>query len=369
MTEKKKILIFNTYDSQEASFAIKELFAGDDKYLPILFAEYELRGFVQNLLAEKMYGDYSPVRSWWRVLKTRVSMRNMDYAELAPVEYMQKNSRAVSKMKTFFFKYRPSLVLCLGRKSVLAAITAREKMNLNVKIVALISDYALDKRFIKKGVDHYVVPMLSLKALLMREGVPEECISVIPVLVRKKFMEDIDKETATKELGLNPKLPTVMIQATYSYNPLTRKLVKYLKKEKLRMNILVACGYDKGLLAQIQEIAAPNIVGRNELMDAHLAYSASDVVVTRPRSENIAMCIAKHKPIITYDSVGEMEKRIAGVISLDYSVDCNSTEEVMGTLSTFLDNKKAYIKNLAEPVCGQEEARAALRSLIDELTV
>ncbi len=367
MVEKKKILIFNTYDSQECSYAIKELFAGDSEILPILFAEYELRGFIQNLLTEKMYGDYSPVRSWWRVLKTRVLTRNMDSSEFAPVEYMKKNSLAIRKMKTIFFKYHPSLVVCLGKKAVLAAITAREKMNVSTKIVAVISDYALDKRFIKKGIDHYVVPMNYMKAMLLQEGIPEDQISVIPVLVRKEFLKPVDKEFATKELGLNPKLPTVMIRSAYSYNPLTKKLVSYLRKEKLRMNILVDCGYDRGLLEQIQEIAAPNIIGRNELMDLHLAYASADVVVTRPRSENIAMCIAKRIPLITYDSVGEMEKRTASIISLDYSVDCSSTDEVMGTLSSFLDNKKAYIKNLAVPEMTQAEAQDAMSKLLKGL--
>ncbi len=365
---RKNILIFNDYDTQDVSCAIKEVLVVNKQLLPNLFAEYEIRGFVQNYLAELMYGDYSATRSWWRRLKTKVSTKNVDVAEFINTDFIQKKLPH-KKIRNIFRRYTPSLVLCLGKKSIVPAIAARNKMGLATKIGVVVTSYVLDRRMVQPDVDFYVVPTLAIKAEIVQLGITEDKIEVLPILIRKELLETVDQATALTSLGLNPNLPTVMLQATFSYNPKFRQLVTYLQKAKLKMNILVACGYDRKLLSDIQDIASPTVVGRNEGLDMRLAYSAADVVITRPRSEALANCIAKKKVIITYDIVGEIEKRTADLMSMDYAINCTSAEEILGILESYLDNKKAYIDAIKEPEVTQEECAERFRAIVERYVV
>ncbi len=367
MINRKNILIFNNYDTQEVSCAIKEVLVENKEFLPNLFAEYEIRGFIQNYLAELMYGDYSTTRSWWRRLKTKASTKNIDVAEFINTDFIQKKLPH-KKIRNIFRRYPPNLILCLGRKSIVPAIAARKKMDLNTKIVVVVTDFVLDRRMVQPDVDFYIVPTLAIKAEVVQLGIKEENVEVLPVLIRKELLTTPDPETSRESLGLDPSLPTVMMLATFSYNPKYRQLVTYLQKAKLKMNILVACGYDRKLLSDIQDIASPTVVGRNEQMDMRLAYGAADIVITRPRSENLATCVAKKKVIITYDNVGAIEERTADLMKMDYSIDCTSAEEVLGTLQSYLDNKKAYLDAIKEPI-DQEEVARRFRALCEKLIV
>ncbi len=368
MNTRKNILIFNDYDTQDVSCAIKEVLVENKDFLPNLFAEYEIRGFIQNYLAELMYGDYSATRSWWRRLKTKVSTKNVDVAEFINTDFIQKKLPH-KKIRNIFRRYTPSLVLCLGKKSIVPAIAARKKMALNTKIGVVVCSYVLDRRMVQPDVDFYIVPTLAIKAEIVQLGIAEDKIEVLPILIRQELLDTPTPDTALPSLGLNPNLPTVMILATFSYNPKFRQLVTYLQKAKLKMNILVACGYDRNLLSDIHDIASPTVVGRNEGLDMRLAYGAADIVITRPRSENLANCIAKKKVIITYDIVGEIEKRTADLLSMDYVINCTSAEEVLGTLESYLDNKKAYIDAIKEPDIDQAECARRFRAIVEKHVV
>ncbi len=367
MNTRKNILIFSNYDTQEVSCAIKECLIENKQFLPNIFAEYEIRGFIQNYLAERMYGDYSATRSWWRRLKTKVSTKSIDVTEFLNADFLQKKLPH-KKVRNIFKRYPPSLILCLGRKSIVPAIAVRKNLELDIKIAVVITDFVLDRRMVQPDVDFYVVPTLAIKAEIVQLGIEEDKIEVLPVLIRKELLESPSPETARASLGLKPEWPTVMMMATFSYNPKYRQLVTYLQKAKLKMNILVACGYDRNLLSDIQDIASPTVVGRNEMLDMRLAYAAADIVITRPRSENLATCIAKKKVIITYDAVGAIEERTADLMAMDYSIDCTSAEEVLGTLQSYLDNKKAYIEAIKEPT-NQEEAAQLFRDVVEKLVV
>ncbi len=365
MNKRKNILIFNDYDTQDVSCAIKEVLVENNEFLPNIFAEYEIRGFVQNYLAELMYGDYSATRSWWRRLKTKVSTKNVDVEEFINTDFIQKKLPH-KKIRNIFRRYTPSLVLCLGKKSIVPAIAARNKMGLNTQIGVVVCSYVLDRRMVQPNVDFFIVPTLAIKAEIVQMGIAEEKVEVLPILIRRELLDTPAPATALASLGLNPNLPTVMLQATFSYNPKFRQLVSYLQKAKLKMNILVACGYDRHLLDDIQEIASPTVVGRNEGLDMRLAYGAADIVITRPRSETLSNCIAKKKLIITYDIVGEIEKRTADLMSMDYAINCTSAEEILGILESYLDNKKAYVQAIKTPDVSQEDCAVRFREIVEE---
>lgn len=364
--DKKRVLIFNNANSAEASFAIKEKLAEEKEVLPIIIGQHELRGVIQNFLAEKMFGDYSPVRSWWRRRKQQLTARHIDRKEFREVKY-NPEILAHKKMKNIFKRYNPELVVCMCLKSIMPALAVRKLTGAKTRVAVSICDYVLDKRWVHPEIDFYTVPNLSIKGEIMQLGIPEEKIEICPIPVRKHYIDDCDKAEANASLGLDPSLPTVLLVATGSFNLKMRQLVKYLKEEKLKMNILVACGYDRNLLKDIQMLSNLNIIGRNEGLDMNLAYSAADIVIARPRSVNIAMAIAKNKLLITYDKVGQQEDRAAQIASVEYTVDCNSAEEVLGTLRSYIDNKKAYIDNIPEQKIPPREASEKVKTLLLDL--
>lgn len=364
--EKKRVLIFNNANSAEASFAIKEKLAEEKEVLPIIIGELELRGVIQNFLAEKMFGDYSSVRSWWRRRKQQLTARHIDRKEFREVKY-NPEILAHKKMKNIFKRYNPEVVVCMCLKSIMPALAVKKLTGADTRVVVTVCDYILDRRWVHPEVDFYIVPNLAIKGEIVQMGIPAEKIEICPVPVRKHYVEELDKKEANATLGLDPAKPTVMLVATGSFNLKMRQLVKYLKEEKLKINILVACGYDRNLLKDIRMLSDLNIIGRNEGLDMNLAYSAADIIIARPRSAYIAMAIAKKKLLITYDKVGEQENRTAQLASVEYSVDCNSAEEVLGTIKSYLDNKKAYLDNIPEQKISAKEASEKAKQLLTDM--
>lgn len=364
--EKKRVLIFNNANSAEASFAIKEKLAEEKEVLPIIIGELELRGVIQNFLAEKMFGDYSSVRSWWRRRKQQLTARHIDRKEFREVKY-NPEILAHKKMKNIFKRYNPEVVVCMCLKSIMPALAVKKLTGADTRVVVTVCDYILDRRWVHPEVDFYIVPNLAIKGEIVQMGIPAEKIEICPVPVRKHYVEELDKKEANAALGLDPAKPTVMLVATGSFNLKMRQLVKYLKEEKLKINILVACGYDRNLLKDIRMLSDLNIIGRNEGLDMNLAYSAADIIIARPRSAYIAMAIAKKKLLITYDKVGEQENRTAQLASVEYSVDCNSAEEVLGTIKSYLDNKKAYLDNIPEQKISAKEASEKAKQLLTDM--
>ena len=74
--------------------------------------------------------------------------------------------------------------------------------------------------------------------------------------------------------------PTLMVIASQYGDDKFKKVIGALYEARLDVNVIVACGYSRRLLAYVRE--RTDFIGLNEGIDINAGYSCADIVITRP---------------------------------------------------------------------------------------
>ncbi len=93
-------------------------------------------------------------------------------------------------------------------------ITALKTRGLvNLPVINIITDFAVHKAYISDGVDAYIVSSREMVDDIVSRGVSRMRVYPYGIPVKPVFFNDIDREEAFRNEGLDPGLPTILIMA------------------------------------------------------------------------------------------------------------------------------------------------------------
>lgn len=243
------------------------------------------------------------------------------------------------RVQNVFLRYNPDIVIAMTPSILIPTLAVREKLKVETKVVVVIDEFCLDKQMVNPLVDMYFVDNHDIKDELVQNKIDDENITITSIPVRSKIQKQLSREDALKVFDFEDK-PTVMLVASQYGDERFKKVISALSDEKFDINLIVACGYNRRLLAYVRE--KTNFVGLNEGIDINAGYCCSDIIVARPTAMVLAEALYKKKLVFSIYPSGEMEKRTHEYLGLDLIIKMDNEQKVIERIKEYLDNKDNF---------------------------
>lgn len=225
------------------------------------------------------------------------------------LSFSERHNAAIGRMINVFKRFRPAVIVATNRYSLKLTLLARKITGMDVKVVAVISDFALSGGFVRPGVDLFLVENASLKDGLMRCGVDRDKILISGMPFVDKQSTAHSREEARKLLGIGGELPLVVVNGGDYCTATIKEHVDRLLKERGKYCMLVLT-YGNSMIRRhykkIAEESGIEVVFKQE-SDYSLIFAAADIVVTLPETQFVYSAFASSIPIVLLDGITVLE--------------------------------------------------------------
>ena len=228
------------------------------------------------------------------------------------LSFSERHSAAIGRMINIFKRFRPAVIVATNRYSLKLTLLARKITGMDVKVVAVISDFALSGGFVRSGVDLFLVENESLKDGLMRCGVDRDKIVISGMPFVERQSSSPSREEARKSLGLSGNLPLVVVNGGDYCTATIKEHVDRLLKERGRYCMLVLTYGKSSIRRHYKKIADESeteILFKQE-PDYSLIFAAADIVVTLPDTQFVFSAFASSIPVVLLDGITVLEHEV-----------------------------------------------------------
>lgn len=339
MRGKNTIIILTDNSSRNTSAAIKEAIRDNKDVLVIIIAENELEGYLRNSLFNFLFKEESKIRGYYDRFKEFRKATKMNKLASQKVSFNIK-SPVHRRVQNVFLRYTPDIVIAMTPKVLAPSLAVRDKLRMKTKIVAVIDEFSLDKQMVHRAVDYYFVDNDNIKKELIEHGVSEQVVQVNYIPIRSHIKKEITREEALKMFDFEDRL-TILIVASQFGDERFKKVVAALYDKRYDANVIVACGYNRRMLAYVRE--KTNFLGLNEGININAGYSCADIIIARPTATVLMEAIYKKKLIFAIHPSGEMEKRAINFLNQHLLIKAENETELMEQLDKFMEDNDSYI--------------------------
>lgn len=259
------------------------------------------------------------------------------------------HSLGIRSLQAVLEQEQPDLVIHTFPQLVLP--TMKNRWQLTMPLVNILTDYDLHGRWLHPHIDHYYVPSIDMKHDMLAQGVPSEQISVSGIPLRADFdqsllteqplVADVSKRKQLRiQAGLRPEHKTVLLLAgAYGVLKNVREVCDQLA-ERSDTQVIVICGKNESLLKELHtrynEHPAFTIIGFTDRMNEWMMMS--DCVITKPGGVTVAECIHCALPMFLLKPVPGQELANALYLQSYQAAEvCDSSSALAERLMMALD--------------------------------
>ena len=228
------------------------------------------------------------------------------------LSFSERRSTAIGRIVNIINRFRPTVIVATNRYSLKLTLLARKITGSDVKVVAVISDFALSGGFVRSGVDLYLVENETVKDGLMRYGVDRDRIVISGMPFLEKQCPDRTREEARTLLGLSGDLPLVVVNGGDYCTATIKSDVERLLKEKGKYSLLVLTYGNSSLRRHYKKIAEESgidVYFKSE-MEYSLLFAAADVIVTIPDTHFVFSSFVNKIPVVLLNGITVLEHNV-----------------------------------------------------------
>lgn len=225
------------------------------------------------------------------------------------------NTLGAFKFEHFVDNFEPDAIVCTH---VLAAHLISEMKNrgmVDAPCIGVVTDYCIHP---------YWEDVVNMEALVtaselithaaIKRGIPKERILPLGIPIHPKFNQEISKEDACEQLGLDTERPIVLVMGGSMGYGNSRKLVKKILSLGIDCQILAVCGnnqraYNRLMVLQEEYEGSCTIRVMGFVDNVEVLMSAADCIVTKPGGLTVSEAIAKGVPMILVNPIPGQEER------------------------------------------------------------
>ncbi|PNQ82781.1 glycosyltransferase [Paenibacillus sp. F4] len=207
-------------------------------------------------------------------------------------------------------KELPDLVIHTFPQLALPAL--RRKMEMNLPIVNVVTDFDLHGRWLHPDIDRYYVATEDIQQEAAQRGIPIERIIATGIPIHASFYNMSANEVPVQEQvipSLQSETTTVLIMAG-AYGVLSGILDICRQLSKLpQLRLLIVCGRNQQLKAEVDGLYAdhPDIYTYGFVDFVPALMRASNLVITKPGGITLSESIASGLPILVFKPVPGQE--------------------------------------------------------------
>ena len=179
----------------------------------------------------------------------------------------------------------------------------------NIPSLGILTDYGLQKVWVKPTTDGYCVPSQEVAAQLLAWGVPPDSIHETGIPLDRQFTQPPSQAAAREALKLDTHKPTVLVTGG-QYGIGLVPTVEQLCQSANHWQILVTAGNagsDHDHLQRLQQAYPSQLVLFDWVDNMAQLISAADVVVGKPGGLSVSEALACGRPFFATCSLGGQE--------------------------------------------------------------
>lgn len=186
----------------------------------------------------------------------------------------------------------------------------------DIPSLGILTDYGLQKVWVKPTTDGYCVPSQSVADQLLAWGVPVGSIHETGIPLDRQFNNPPSQSEARSALKLDPRKPTVLVTGG-QYGIGLLPTVDYLCKAANEWQILVTVGNassDQSALQRLQQACPAQLILFDWVDNMAQLIAAADVVVGKPGGLSVSEALACGRPFFATCSLGGQEAHNVGFL-------------------------------------------------------
>ena len=212
-------------------------------------------------------------------------------------------------------EYKPDICICTHGMpaEVISNLIMQDKLQTNLGIV--VTDYYVHALWLTDIFTRFFVPKEESRKQLTLLGMPADRIVVSGIPVLEAFTAEGFRETLKATYGFEADLPLVLLSAGAFGVMSAGDIVKILDQIKTRCRIVVVCGRNEKLKADLDSAVADRktpgagglftIVGYTDAMHDYLRMA--DAFIGKPGGLTTSECLASGVPMVIWDPIPGQE--------------------------------------------------------------
>ena len=236
------------------------------------------------------------------------------------------------KLEKLFERHNPDTVVCSQAFPCGMVADFKMKNKLKTRIIGVLTDFAPHSYWINEGVDYYIVPSMEIKDRFIKKGIHPDAIKVYGIPLKPKFTMQLDRKPIAKKLGIDLKIPTLLVMGGGQGLGPILKIVKSLIKTNVNFQTIVLAGTNKKVVEQLERFSrktdkkiliyefATNV---DELMEI------ATLIITKPGGLTTAESLTKGLPMVIVNPIPGQEMRNTDfLIKNGIGIRIDDTEDV-----------------------------------------
>lgn len=249
------------------------------------------------------------------------------------------NTRPLVK---FIQDFDPHVTVCTHfmPAGIISHLIATQRLNAKLSIV--VTDFDFHAMWLSRAFHRYFVALDETKAHLEMLGIPAERVTVSGIPIDQTFIRPIDRDEASRRMGLNPELPIVLLSAGAAGTEQTEFMVERLMDLPGHVQIVVVCGLNETLRERINRISKQSfrtvrVLGYTDEMSTLMKIS--DLFIGKPGGMTSAEAISAGLPMcIVHPIPGQEERNSDHLLEQGIAIKCNDLTVLPFKVASLLED-------------------------------
>lgn len=195
-------------------------------------------------------------------------------------------NRRIAKLLKSYLEQHPVDVIIMPHLFPAEVITYMKDHGMKVPMTLFIAtDYACIPFTEETNCDYYAIPGKELMGEFVNKGIPENKLLPVGIPVSTKFIEDISREEAKRQLGLSAQKHYILVSGgSMGAGRLEQAIgiiCNYMEKRK-DTECIVICGNNSHLYEKLSKKKLGRLHVLKSTQKMHLYMKASDVFLSKP---------------------------------------------------------------------------------------
>lgn len=211
----------------------------------------------------------------------------------SPIYYL--NSIYSQRLYNEITKIKPDAIVCPHIFSAQAITRLREKKNLTIPTLGIMTDYTWTPFWEETNLDAYVVPAEQIINQCVARGMPKEKLYPLGIPVHTRFQKNHSRDDARKAFGITAKKVFVLMGGSMGYGRI-RELACMLTDRLPDAQVVAVCGKNERLYQSLANLK--NVTPLGYIDNVDLLMDAADVIITKPGGLSATEAMVKRVPVV-----------------------------------------------------------------------
>lgn len=270
--------------------------------------------------------------------------------------------------------FQPDLAICTHFLPAEIILRLNRKRRIKCPVAVTVTDLDAHAMWLMRNVDTYFVAMEETRVYMEALGVEPGRVHVTGIPIDPAFSAPIDRATAAKALGLDPKLPTILISAGGFGVGNVELLVQEMAKIQHAAQVVAICGRNEKLKASMEKTVAAlppgaakiHVIGFTDQMHNYMA--AADILLGKPGGLTMSEALTRGLVFVIVTPIpGQEERNSDHLLEEGCAIRCNNIPALAYKVDRLLADParlaimKANALRLAKPHAARDVVRILTR--------